>query len=197
MHSPADMLQSTQNVATSNVARSTLQLASQASIFVPLTNTPEQLPQYARGYDPKSQWHTSALQALGMESMTLFSRQHAQDNTATLDHCANTLNADGRHPIVHMQYELKDPATNGSSSNATTCSPREHMENASNDLTRVASGPIDLSPPAVSVGRARTPPATNRDHASAAVMRGAWHDRLSADHPADDLRRTQGARTYR
>ncbi|KAI9660477.1 MAG: mtDNA inheritance, partitioning of the mitochondrial organelle [Bathelium mastoideum] len=56
-----------------NSAKSMQQITALASVYVPMTSIPSPLPSYAK-MDNSSLWHTSALQATALESMTLPAR---------------------------------------------------------------------------------------------------------------------------
>jgi hypothetical protein len=90
----------------SNTARSVSEIASQASLFIPMTMPSTMLPSYVT-IDPKSQWHVSGLLCTAFESMTLPSRLKARDGTReTLDHIANALNINGNQNIAKLRMSI-------------------------------------------------------------------------------------------
>lgn len=66
----------------SNFAKSVSEIAANASVYVPLSNIPSKRPQYLH-YEASSPWHTSALQATMLESMTLPTRLRSSDAQRT------------------------------------------------------------------------------------------------------------------
>lgn len=57
-----------------NHARSLHALSPSASAYIPVAASPKALPTYLSAFDQTSRWHTSALQAAALESLTLPSR---------------------------------------------------------------------------------------------------------------------------
>jgi len=95
----------------SNTARSLSEIASQASIFIPMTMPSAALPSYVM-LDPKSQWHVSALLSTAMESMTLPSRLKLRDGAIqTLDHIASALNINGNQNIAKLRMSIDQKCT--------------------------------------------------------------------------------------
>ncbi|CZT19797.1 related to Protein DML1 [Ramularia collo-cygni] len=110
-------LQETQRVARdrqalqiANVAQSLHAIDSSASMHIPLGSVPSKLPEYL-AMDGSSRWFTSALQAAGIESLTLPARlRSSQSARATFDDQETTLNGDGKRRIAASSISVKDPA---------------------------------------------------------------------------------------
>ncbi|TAQ87745.1 hypothetical protein B7494_g3904 [Chlorociboria aeruginascens] len=87
----------------SNTARSLSEIASQASLFIPMALPLKILPSYVT-LDRRSYWHVSGLMSTAMESMTLASRLKSQNKT--LDTIAAALNVNGNQNIAKLRMGL-------------------------------------------------------------------------------------------
>jgi hypothetical protein len=87
----------------SNTARSVSEIASQASLFIPMTMPSTVLPSYVM-LDPHSQWHVSGLHSTALESMTLPSRLKA--TRETLDQLGSALNVNGNQNIAKLRMSI-------------------------------------------------------------------------------------------
>lgn len=87
----------------SNTARSVSEIASQASLFVPMAMPSTMLPSYVM-LDPHSQWHVSGLLSTAYESMTLPSRLKA--TRESLDQLASALNINGNQNIAKLRMSI-------------------------------------------------------------------------------------------
>ena len=106
----AKHLQEKRLLKLSNTARSVSEIASQASLLIPMTMPSTMLPSYVT-IDPKSQWHVSALLCTSFESMTLPSRLKAQGGTReTLDQIASALNINGNQNIAKLRMSIDQKA---------------------------------------------------------------------------------------
>lgn len=77
-------------------------------MYIPLSIPPTRLPQYLK-LDRGSQWHTSALLSMAMESMTLPSRLRPnQSKRGLLGDIESTLNVNGKQRIASLQCSLLD-----------------------------------------------------------------------------------------
>jgi len=95
----------------SNTAKSFSEIASQASLFIPMAMPSAMLPSYVT-MDSHSQWHVSGLLSTALESMTLPSR--LKINRQTLDQLANTLNVNGGQNIAKIRLSIdQKSALNG------------------------------------------------------------------------------------
>lgn len=93
-----------------NVAQSVQNIDPSASMHIPLGNIPSSLPSYI-SLDGSSRWHTSALQAAGIESLTLPTRlRRHQSAYASFDSLEATLNGDGKRRIAACYMSVSDAA---------------------------------------------------------------------------------------
>lgn len=92
-----------------NSSRSLQPLAEQSSVYVPLSNRPAKVPKYL-SLDATSAWHVSALQAVGLESMTLSSRlKNPNGQHGTLQDIEDTINSTGKRRIAKFEMSIADP----------------------------------------------------------------------------------------
>jgi hypothetical protein len=99
-----------QLLQTANFAQSMYALDSHASLHIPLSVSDRAVPDYVF-LDPKSLWHTSALEATIVESVTLPTRLRPTESShATYDQLETTLNNDGNRKLVSSGLSVKDPA---------------------------------------------------------------------------------------
>ncbi|KAK3368134.1 tubulin nucleotide-binding domain-like protein [Podospora didyma] len=87
-----------------NKAKSLSEIYKQASIIVPLS-VPSRLPR-SISLDPSSQWHTSALLATAIESITLPSRLKDATNRDTLGSIVELLNPTEKQTIADLQMSF-------------------------------------------------------------------------------------------
>ena len=101
-------------MSLSNTARSISEIASQASLLIPVTLPSITLPSYV-SIDPLSQWHISGLFSTALESMTLPSRLKQHDGSrVTMDHLINALNVNGNQNIAKLRMSIdQEKAPNG------------------------------------------------------------------------------------
>ena len=93
---------------TANTAQSIYNIAEQASLFIPLTTTPRSLPSYAT-IDTASRWHSSALQAMAIESITLPTRLRAtQNGSTTFTDIEGILSNDGNRRIAALSLSFDE-----------------------------------------------------------------------------------------
>ncbi|KAK0630824.1 tubulin domain-containing protein [Bombardia bombarda] len=92
-----------------NKAKAMTELYKQASIIVPLA-VPRALPQSIQ-LDRSSPWHTSALLASAMESITLPTRLKSGPNRDTLGNMADRLNAMGKQSVAGLQMSFAPVVT--------------------------------------------------------------------------------------
>ena len=80
-----------------------------ASMYIPLSIPPTQLPQYVH-LDRNSQWHTSALLSAALESNTLPTRLRPNtQKRGFLDDLEAALNVNGNQRIAQLQCRMLDP----------------------------------------------------------------------------------------
>ena len=98
-----------QRLSMVNTAQSVLSFDSSASVHVPLSSTPPMMPTSV-SLDTLSPWHTSAVAALGMESITLPTRLVAADNRkVTFNQLETTLNDNGCRSLAALGFWLETP----------------------------------------------------------------------------------------
>jgi hypothetical protein len=94
----------------SNAAQSMHSVVPHASVYIPLSTLPTNLPSNIT-IDASSRWHTSALQAAVVESLTLPARlKDNEQGQARLGELESALSGDGRRPIVDATLSIDDPA---------------------------------------------------------------------------------------
>lgn len=190
-----------QALQLANVAQSIYAIDSSASMHVPLASIPTSLPPYV-SLDGSSRWHTSALAAAAMESMTLPTRLRSDETSrATFDNLESTLNGDGMRRIAACSLSIRDPASleesaqpNGHSDSRMT---NGHLENE-DEQRQDQNLDIDLFPQLVPTNTSNRDRNARRPHTFSKIesLRGPWktdvelqasnerlHDRLSADGP--------------
>lgn len=103
------MIQDKQILQVANVAQSIYQISSQASMYIPLTTLPDVLPPYVN-LNGSSKWHTSALQLLALESMTLPTRlRSGQQGRSSFADIETLSSNDGIRMIAQLNMSIKDP----------------------------------------------------------------------------------------
>lgn len=92
-----------------NSSRSLQPLAEQSSVYIPMSNRPAKVPDYL-SFDPTSAWHVSALQVVGVESMTLSSRLRTSNGRhGTLQDIEDTINSTGKRRVAKFEMSIADP----------------------------------------------------------------------------------------
>jgi hypothetical protein len=92
-----------------NSSRSLQTLGEQSSVYIPMSNTPAKVPSYL-SIMATSLWHIGALQAIGMESMTLSSRLRTSvGGRGTLQDLEDTINSTGKRRIAKFEMSIADP----------------------------------------------------------------------------------------
>lgn len=92
-----------------NSSRSLQPLAEQSSVYIPVSNRPAKVPDYL-SLDVTSAWHLSALQAIGMETMTVSSRLRTSNGRhGTLQDIEDTINSTGKRRIAKFEMSIAGP----------------------------------------------------------------------------------------
>ena len=100
-----------QLLRTINAARTINEMARSASLYVPLSVPVIQLPQYLH-LNRDSEWQTSALLSMALESMTLPSRLRPdKQRRGLLGDIEAALNVNGNQRIAQLQCTILDPET--------------------------------------------------------------------------------------
>lgn len=127
-----------------NKAKSLTELYKYASIVVPLA-APQRLPSTLQ-LDASSQWHTSALLAAAIETITLPSRLKDTANRDSLGTIADMLNTMGKQNIAGLQMSLA-PQESGSESHPRQAGGRNRPQQGEDDEDRQGVQlDIDFSP---------------------------------------------------
>jgi hypothetical protein len=92
-----------------NSSRSLQALGEQSSVYIPMSNSPIKSPSYL-SIDATSRWHVGALQAIGLESMTISSRLRTSvGGRGTLQDMEDTINSTGKRRIAKFEMSIADP----------------------------------------------------------------------------------------
>lgn len=92
-----------------NSAQSLNSVVPLSSLYIPLSTLPSVLPKNLT-LDASSRWHTSALQAMIVESLTLPARlKDDEQGQARMGEMEMALGGDGRRPIVDASLSVSDP----------------------------------------------------------------------------------------
>ena len=84
-------------------------MSAHASMYIPMSMSPTQLPQYVH-IDRNSQWHTSALLSAAMESITLPTRlKHDTQKRGFIGDLEAALNVNGNQRVAQSQCSILDP----------------------------------------------------------------------------------------
>ena len=130
-----------QSLRAVNTARTIHELSSLASIYIPLS-IPPRLPQYVQ-LDSASQWHTSALLSMALESMTVPSRVRPdQSQRGLLGDMESILNVNGNQRVASLQWSFLNPTRSDGSAAALARSSHDQRVPGSN--TRNTPGEDDL-----------------------------------------------------
>ncbi|GAB7361876.1 hypothetical protein MBLNU230_g1915t1 [Neophaeotheca triangularis] len=140
-----------------NTAQSIYTTRETVSMYVPLTNSPAPLPSYT-SLDTSSRWHTSALQAMLMETATLPSRLRTREPAHTsLDHTELALSTTGNRRIAAASLSAEPPTPQNRSASPplpnghatdTRISQTLQSTTLANHTTATQNLDISLLPPA-------------------------------------------------
>lgn len=193
-----------QMLQMTNLAQTLHEIDSTASLHVPVSSTPANLPPYVQ-LDVSSPWHTSALQTAVLESITLPSRLRSTDSgRATFDQLETTLNNDGNRRLAAAGCTFEDPETledkpssNGTHDNRMTNGITNGYHEDEDDHDTESITDISTFP---SMSLTSTNRSTRRTHTFAAStsLRGPWQSTttISASNAASrDPFTSSGPRT--
>ncbi|KAF6218074.1 hypothetical protein HO133_006486 [Letharia lupina] len=157
-----------QLLRTVNAARMISEMSTHASMYIPLSIPPTQLPQYVH-FDRTSQWHTSALLSAALESITLPTRlRHDTQKRGFLDNLEGALNVHGNHRIAQLRCSMLDPET-APLVIATTHGTTDDRAPSANNGTLVEEDGLKLAEPRLDMdlsccnARSTSPFATQHD----------------------------------
>lgn len=128
-----------------NKARALTELYKHASIVVPLA-VPQRLPSNLQ-LDLSSRWHTSALLASVVETITLPSRLKDAANRDTLGTIADMLNTMGRQSIASLQMSFAPQPQEGEAPAPHPATTHQQMKYDEGDEEEAIKLDIDFSPP--------------------------------------------------
>ncbi|GAB7354026.1 hypothetical protein MBLNU459_g4613t1 [Dothideomycetes sp. NU459] len=176
-----------QVLQTGNIAQSLYQISSQASMYIPLTTAPSKLPPYL-SINSASRWHTSALQALSIETITLSTRLRANmDGRASLDECETVLSNDSKRKIATVGFSVANPAElDRSRESAEQQDSRIHSRATNGSAQDSEADPpeldVDLQPEMISIGNQRVH-SSQRKHIFSQVecLRGKWKSAVEVE----------------
>ena len=98
-----------QLLRTANAARMMNEMSAFASMYTPMSIPLTKLPQYVF-FDRNSQWHSSALLSVALESVTLPTRlRRGVRKRWFLDDLEAALNVNGNQRIAQLQCSILDP----------------------------------------------------------------------------------------
>lgn len=163
----------------SNAAQSLHSVVPHSSLYIPLSTLPQRLPQNVT-VDASSRWHTSALQAAIVESLTLPSRlKDDEQGQARFGEMEMTLGGDGRRPVVDATLSMEDPANlSGDALPGSTNDAR--LTNGSGNTASQHNKAQDISflPEVPRSGGRREPASRNKTFTKIECARGPWNSSL-------------------
>jgi hypothetical protein len=179
--------QDKQILQVANVAQSIYQISSQASMYIPLTTLPDALPSYIN-LNASSKWHTSALQLLAMESMTLPTRlRSGQQGRSSFADIETLLNNDGNRRVAQLNMSIKDPADLDGEENGHAAQHDSRMNgytngNHSHDDAETKDLDIDMQPKTANLTGERGP-SKSGTHVFSQLqsLRGHWKSSLEIE----------------
>lgn len=163
-----------------NTARSTNELSTQASMYISMSNRPVRSPGYL-ALDTTLPWHTSAMQATALESVTLPSRLRAVDGQRkTLNEMEAALSNDGNRKVAKLAYSVADPEDLEDrirSRSAQQHDLRTNGPSRSNEVETKELEVLDIDLTTGSSVAAHGRAARRKEHifARAECLRGAWN----------------------
>ena len=135
-----------QMLFAANLAQSLYSLDPSASVHIPITSSPSALPSYV-SLDISRPWHTSALQAAMVESITLPTRLRGSESArSNFDELEATLNKDGNRKIVAGGMTIDDPQHLENESDEHQDSRMTNGITNEDDETEEVLADIDMSP---------------------------------------------------
>jgi len=174
---PSETVQAAR-LRSTNVAHSLHQIASQASMYVPITTMPGSIPSYLKSMDPTSKWHTSALAAATIECVTLPTRlRGTTQGHASYSEMESALNNDGKRRIAHLAFSAEDPtilnAPNGNGTHDARIDGAALL-GEDEDEGRLAHLDMDMTPKANGNYTWQQRARSDRSFAQVQSLRGHW-----------------------
>ncbi|KAB8339287.1 hypothetical protein FH972_022220 [Carpinus fangiana] len=110
-----------------NKAKSLVEVAQQASLYVPMHAVPSRLPTWA-WLEPESAWSTAALQVAALETATLPTRLRTAaggvGQSGTMDAMTTELDLHGEQRIAELGYQARESESSGAHVNGVTTDER-------------------------------------------------------------------------
>jgi len=156
-------------------------------MYIPLTTLPDVLPPYVH-LNGSSKWHTSALQLLALESMTLPTRLRAgQQGRSSFTDIETLLSNDGNRRIAQLNMSIKDPSELEGEADGNAGQHDSRMNNFTNgnhrhDDSNTKDLDIDMQPKTANLTGER-----GNDHRRTHVfsqlqsLRGKWKSNLEIE----------------
>ena len=124
------VIQANNLIRTVNAAKSIHDTSVNASVYVPMSVPSLRLPQYVN-IDRHSEWHTSGLIAMSLETMTIPSRLRLSHKHGDFEMIRAALNVNGNQRIANLQCSVPEPVSNSS---GWQTGGRSDIENGSLDM---------------------------------------------------------------
>lgn len=134
--------------------------------------------------DNTSKWHTSALQALALETITLPTRLRAtQSGHTTFSSLETVLDNDGNRKIAALSLSLEDPSLHNATDTTNGHSNGHSNGNAEDEEVKTPELDIDMYPEIPVSGGARSNRENPRTHVFSQVqsLRGQWESTLEIE----------------
>lgn len=163
----------------SNAAQSMHSVVPHSSLYIPLSTLPGHLPSNVT-VDSSSRWHTSALQAAIVESLTLPARlKDDEQGRARLDELEMTLGGDGRRPIIDATLTVEDPANLSGNVAANNTQDVRVANGAANGISHEnQQAEISFLPELPRSAGRRGPTPRNKILTKTECARGPWYSTL-------------------
>lgn len=170
---------------TANIAQSLYHISPQASMYIPLTTVPSHVPAYV-SFDAASKWHTSALQAMALETITLPSRlRSGQIGRTSLSDVEATLGDDGNRKLARVDFGVEDPSVLAVSANGSA--PHDSRVNGysngyeADGTSSLPHPEIAMQPRDVNLDGRRVPVRRNHVFSTLESLRGTWKSSLEIE----------------
>ncbi|KAM0714004.1 hypothetical protein Q7P37_010968 [Cladosporium fusiforme] len=162
-----------------NSAQALSSVVPNASLYIPVSTLPDVLPRNV-SVDASSRWHTSALQAMIVESLTLPARlKDDKQGQARMGELEMALGGDGRRPIVDASLSVSDPADlDGAGAAENTPDVRIANRPTNGTAERKKPARIDFLPSLPRSISRRTSLSRPKTFSKVESARGPWHSTL-------------------
>lgn len=185
----------------SNAAQALQVLSQTSSMNVPVVSLPASLPSYL-SIDAASPWHTGALQAAAIETLTLPTRlKPGNSGRANLDEIETILNNDGRRPLAAASASFVDPTRLDEQTHVNGHSDSRMVNGLDHSLDDGSGSPLDIdffsNLGGNRSGRGTPSSSRNRTFTKYEVLRGSFKDEddIEESNLASRQRFTDSVRT--